>query len=172
MSMTGQAWHIKSARVLPLRAPLIQPFRTALGSHDTLDNLLLVLTLADGTKGYGEAAVATHITGETIPVTRRNLQAAGRWLIGKDVRDVWHISGTLHERWDNNQAMIAAVETALFDADAPIWLSFVEIIWAALPKVANGYHNRYRGSGANARRGATVLSKRISAVQGQDRPQL
>ena len=129
MSMTGQAWHIKSARVLPLRAPLIQPFRTALGSHDTLDNLLLVLTLADGTKGYGEAAVATHITGETIPVTRRNLQAAGRWLIGKDVRDVWHISGTLHERWDNNQAMIAAVETALFDAltrqfGCPLWKLF------------------------------------------------
>lgn len=122
-------WIIKTVRVLPLQAPLIQPFRTALGSHDTLDNLLFILTLADGTKGYGEAAVATHITGETIPVTRRNLQAAGRWLIGKDVRDVWHISGTLRERSLKNPAMIAAVEMALFDAltrqfGCPLWKLF------------------------------------------------
>lgn len=127
--MTVSPWLIHKIQVLPLQAPLIQPFRTALGSHDTLDNLLLVLTLADGTKGYGEAAVATHITGETIPATRRNLQAAGRWLIGKDVRDVWHISGTLHERRDNNPAMIAAVEMALFDAltrqfGCPLWKLF------------------------------------------------
>ena len=63
-------WRIKTSQVLPLQAPLIQPFCTALGDHDTLDNLLFILTLADGTKGYGEAAVATHITGEKISVTR------------------------------------------------------------------------------------------------------
>ena len=127
--MNSKTWSIQKIQIFPLRAPLIQPFRTALGSHDALDNLLFVLTLADGTKGYGEAAVATHITGETIPATRRNLQAAGRWLVGQDVRDVWHISGTLHERWNNSPAMIAAVETALFDAltrqfGCPLWQLF------------------------------------------------
>lgn len=127
--MNSKTWSIQKIQILPLQAPLIQPFRTALGSHDTLDNLLLVLTLADGTKGYGEAAVATHITGETLPVTRRNLQAAGRWLVGEDVRDVWHISVTLHERWGNNPAMIAAVEMAFFDAltrqfGCPLWKLF------------------------------------------------
>ncbi|MBI5149209.1 MAG: dipeptide epimerase [Candidatus Omnitrophica bacterium] len=127
--MTSRAWFIQKIQVFPLQAPLIQPFRTALGSHDTLDNLLFVLTLADGVKGYGEAAVATHITGETIPATRRNLQSAGRWLVGQDVRDAWRISGTLHERWSNNPAMIAAVEMALFDAltrqfGCPLWQLF------------------------------------------------
>lgn len=127
--MPIQSWLIHKTQVLSLKAPLIQSFRTALGSHDTLDNLLFVLTLADGTKGYGEAAVATHITGETIPLTRRNLQAAGRWLVGKDGRDYWGISGLLHERWSGNPATIAAVEMALFDALArrrglPLWRLF------------------------------------------------
>ena len=127
--MHSKEWSIHKTQVLPLQAPLIQPFRTALGSHDTLDNLLFVLTLADGTKGYGEAAVATHITGETLGATRRNLQSAARWLAGQDVRDVWHISGTLPERWNNNPAMIAAVEMALFDAltrqfGCPLWKLF------------------------------------------------
>src|SRR3989338_6924405 len=127
--MIKASWHIRKTQVLPLQGPLIQPFCTALGSHYTLDNLLFVLTLADGTKGYGEAAVATHITGETIPVTRRNLQAAGHWLVGQDVRDALTISRALHERWGDNPAMIAAVEMALFDAltrrfGCPLWKLF------------------------------------------------
>src|SRR3989344_8962437 len=102
ISMSIKSWFIRKTQVLPLQAPLIQPFRTALGSHDTLDNLLFVLTLADGTKGYGEAAVAPHITGEKLSVTRRNLQTAGHWLAGPDVRDASAISRALHERCDNN----------------------------------------------------------------------
>ena len=90
---------------------------------------MFVLTLADGTKGYGEAAVATHITGEKLSVTRNNLQTAGRWLVGQDVRDALTISRALHERWDNNPAMIAGVEMALFDAltrqfGCPLWQLF------------------------------------------------
>lgn len=127
--MTKASWHIQKTQVLPLKAPLIQPFRTALGSHDTLDNLLFVLTLADGTKGYGEAAVATHITGETISATRRNLQTAGHWLVGQDVRDASAISRVLHGRWGDNPAMVAAAEMAVFDAltrrfGCPLWKLF------------------------------------------------
>ncbi len=127
--MSRKVWHIQQTKVLSLKAPLIQPFRTALGSHQTLNNLLFVITLADGTKGYGEAAVATHITGEKLSITRNNLQTAGRWLAGQDVRDTWRISAALHERWNHNPAMIAGVETALFDAltrrfGCPLWQLF------------------------------------------------
>ncbi len=120
---------IDKAQVLPLQAPLIQPFRTALGSHDTLDNLLFVMTLDDGTKGYGEAAVATHITGETLAATRANLRSAGEWLAGKDARDYEKILTVLHERLSSNPAAVAAVETALFDAltrrrGIPLWRAF------------------------------------------------
>ena len=157
--MTTKAWFIRKTQVLPLQAPLIQPFRTALGSHDTLDNLLFVLTLADGTKGYGEAAVATHITGETLEATRRSLKTAGHWLIGKDSRDYLRISGALHERWGKNPAMIAAVEMALFDAmtrklGIPLWRWFgdrcrrlrtdITIVIADLPETEETVRRFYR----------------------------
>lgn len=109
-----------------LHAPLIQPFRTALGQHDTLDNLMVTLTLADGTKGYGEAAVATHITGETVPETERNLREVGAWLCGKDAADYTTISGSFHERMPANKAAVAALEMAMLDAltrsaKMPLW---------------------------------------------------
>jgi L-alanine-DL-glutamate epimerase-like enolase superfamily enzyme len=109
-----------------LHAPLIQPFRTALGQHDTLDNLCVTLTLADGTKGYGEAAVATHITGETIPQTEKNLRETGAWLCGRDAADYTVLSGVFHERMPDNKAAVAALEMAVLDAltrsaKMPLW---------------------------------------------------
>ena len=56
------------------QAPLYQPFRVATGQHDHLENILFTIELKDGTKGYGEAAVATHITGETVDKTLENLK--------------------------------------------------------------------------------------------------
>lgn len=152
-------WRIQIAGVGSLNAPLIQPFRTALGEHKTLDNLLFVLTLADGTKGYGEAAVAAHITGEKLSVTRHNLQTAGHRLVGQDVRGAPAISRALHERWGDNPAMIAAVETALFDAltrrfGCPLWQLFgprcrklqtdITIVIADLPETENAVRRFYR----------------------------
>jgi hypothetical protein len=53
---------IKNIEVRPLQAPLNQPFRIATGQHNQLDNFLVVLHLYDGTIGYDEAAIASHIT--------------------------------------------------------------------------------------------------------------
>jgi L-alanine-DL-glutamate epimerase-like enolase superfamily enzyme len=112
-----------------IRAPLNQPFRTALGSHTILENVGFVLTLADGTRGCGEAAVASHITGETLRGTLQNLKAIGRRLEGRDARDYLKISGELHERLRNNKSALAAVETAMVDAltrqsKIPLWKFF------------------------------------------------
>jgi len=48
------------------QAPLYQPFRVATGQHDHLENILFAIELKDGTKGFGEAAVATHITARLL----------------------------------------------------------------------------------------------------------
>ena len=50
-----------------IRAPLVTPFRIATGQHDELANVFLRLRTSDGICGYGEAAVASHITGEGNP---------------------------------------------------------------------------------------------------------
>ena len=120
---------IKQCSVRSLKAPLNQPFRVATGQHNTLDNLLFALELSDGTKGWGEAAVATHITGETVPATRKNLEHIARDLIGKEAGEYLKISEGLHEQFPRNQAAVAAVETALMDAltrqwNIPLWRFF------------------------------------------------
>jgi len=128
--MTRQSGlHIQKCRVLPLSAGLRQPFRTAMGQHDALENLLFMITLANGVRGYGEAAVATHITGETIGQTQENLEGCGERLRRREVTDYLSISAELHERMPDNKAAVAAVEMALFDALArslkiPLWRFF------------------------------------------------
>ena len=92
--MTGDRC-IKKISISLLKAELIQPFRTALGTHDYLENVLLALELEDGTKGWGEAAVATHITGETLKQTQDNLDRIKREFIGERVDQYLRISNRL-----------------------------------------------------------------------------
>jgi L-alanine-DL-glutamate epimerase-like enolase superfamily enzyme len=120
---------ISKISVSPLKAALVQPFRTALGDHDSLENVLFTLELKDGTQGFGEAAVATHITGETVEQTTRNLKLVGRSLTGRDASDYLKISAQLHERLLLNKCALAAIETALIDAltrqkKIPLWKFF------------------------------------------------
>ena len=125
----GRESVVKNISVTELSAPLIQPFRTALGDHDTMDNVLLTLELEDGTKGFGEAAIATHITGETVLETIENLKSFGSRLIGQDISDYLRISWMLNEQFAKNKAVVAAVEMSLLDAltrqwKIPLWKLF------------------------------------------------
>ena len=116
------------------QAPLYQPFRVATGQHDHLENILFAIELKDGTKGFGEAAVATHITGETIDQTFKNLKGIARWLEGKTIEDYLNVSAQLHERLPDNKSALAAVEMAIFDAltrylKTPLWR-----LWTLTPQ--------------------------------------
>lgn len=120
---------IAETSVSLLRAPLIQHFRTALGDHRSLENLLFKIKLESGIEGFGEAAIATHITGETLEVSKKNLKAIGKALVGLSVKDYQDISQLLHERLPKNKAALAGVEMAVLDALAksqriPLWKFF------------------------------------------------
>lgn len=120
---------IKKCSARYLTAPLNQPFRISTGAHNTLANVLFTIELCDGIKGYGEAGVATHITGETLQQTRENLVGVSSLLAGRDVSDYMEISALLHDRFPRNKAAVAAVEMAMFDALAsrmrlPLWKLF------------------------------------------------
>ena len=121
--------HIKYGQPWLWEAPLLQPFRIASGQHDRLANALFVVELSDGTKGYGEAGVATHITGETLEETMRNLRQAGQDLAGRSPTEYLAVSAQLHEQWPRNKSAVAAVEMALLDAltrhmRIPLWALF------------------------------------------------
>ncbi|MBF0619862.1 MAG: dipeptide epimerase, partial [Candidatus Omnitrophica bacterium] len=122
---------IQSFFVREISAPLVTPFRIATGQHNTLHNVFFCIELASGVQGFGEAAVATHITGETIEATIRNLKEVGAALLGEDVSDYRALLGSLKERLTGNHAALAAVEMAVLDAltralKIPLWRLFGE----------------------------------------------
>lgn len=120
---------VKTFQVLPLRAPLVTPFRIATGQHDALDNVLFRIELQDGTVGVGEAAVATHITGETVDQTVANLKEAGVALLGEDISDYRSVLCLVKEKFEGNHAALAAFEMGVLDAFSrslkiPLWRLF------------------------------------------------
>jgi len=120
---------VKKAEAKVWRAKLVRPFSIAKGQHDLLENVLFSLELSNGVRGYGEAAVATHITGETVQETLKNLTAAAREVSGRALEDFPAVAGELKDRFTKNKCSLAAVEMALLDAATrvkkiPFWKAF------------------------------------------------
>ena len=120
---------IQKAHATIWRAKLTQPFRTAKGQHDLLENVLFSVELSTGTRGYGEAAVATHITGETVAETLQNLKIAAGELRSREISDSKTIADEYKERFSKNKCALAALEMALLDAamrekKMPLWKYF------------------------------------------------
>ena len=120
---------IKKADARIWRARLTAPFRTAKGQHDLLENILFSIELSNGISGYGEAAVATHITGETVPQTLKNLKEAARSVPGRGLAEFPPVAEEFREKFGKNKCALAALEMALLDAAArekrmPLWRAF------------------------------------------------
>ncbi len=111
------------------RARLVRPFSTAKGQHDLLENVLFSLELSGGVRGFGEAAVATHITGETVQETLKNLKEASRAIVGRGLVEFPEIADEFKSKFEKNKCALAALEMALLDAAArekkmPLWRAF------------------------------------------------
>jgi len=106
---------IKKFSVSKLDAELFTPFTIASGSHKSLENAVFSLEAAGGVKGFGEAAIATHITGETRERTMKSLRKAGELLAGRDAADYLGAMCALEKLLDGNRAALAAAEMALLD---------------------------------------------------------
>lgn len=116
--MESVSFVIEDAAATIIRAPLVTPFRIATGQHDELANVFLRLRTTDGICGYGEAAVATHITGETLAATLANLQAAAAALRGRRIDDPEAACREFAARFAGNHSGLAALEMALLDVSA------------------------------------------------------
>jgi L-alanine-DL-glutamate epimerase-like enolase superfamily enzyme len=109
---------IDAAESTVIRAPLVTPFRIASGQHNELANVFLRLRSSDGICGYGEAAVAPHITGETVEGTLANLQAAAAALAGRSIDAPEEVCREFAPAFAGNHAGLAALEMALLDLTA------------------------------------------------------
>jgi len=120
---------IRKAAARIWRAKLTRPFSTAKGQHDLLENVLFSIELSNGACGFGEAAVATHITGETVQETLKNLKDAARAIAGLDFSESRKIMEEFKGKFAENKCALAALEMGLWDAAArekkiPLWRIF------------------------------------------------
>jgi L-alanine-DL-glutamate epimerase-like enolase superfamily enzyme len=120
---------VRKAAARIWRAKLVRPFSTAKGQHDLLENVLFSIELSNGVLGFGEAAVATHITGETVPETLGNLKEAAREVVGRSLEEFPRIAEEFRKKFAKNKCALAALEMALLDAAArvkkiPLWKAF------------------------------------------------
>ncbi len=112
---------VRNADAFVLKSELIQPFRTSLGEHKILENVLFFIELEGGCCGWGEAAVAPHITGETVPKTLGNLKAAAEWLKGRDILDYSVFCAEYALKFSKNKCALAALEMAVLDSLTREW---------------------------------------------------
>lgn len=102
---------IQQADLLHLRTPLKKPFRTALGEHKSLNNLLVRIHSREGKTGYGEVAIAPHILGVTAETAAKQLKKVLTTLTGKHVSNIDKFT----EHLPLKHAARCGVEMALFD---------------------------------------------------------
>jgi muconate cycloisomerase len=107
---------IRRVDAIPVALPLKTPMKMANATIATAENLLVRIEAADGTVGWGEAASAPTMTGDTLG----GLLAAVRdhlapMLVGKDARDWLALRGHLHNALIGNGGAHSAMEMAVLD---------------------------------------------------------
>ncbi|MET0935147.1 MAG: dipeptide epimerase [Luteibacter sp.] len=125
---------ITHVRLGMLRVPLRTPFKTALRTVESVEDIVVTVHTDDGRIGYGEAPPTVVITGDThesIIAAIRNVIAP--LLIGRDVDDLNELSGVVQNALEKNNSAKAAVEMALYD----LW---AQGFGAPLYKVLGGGH--------------------------------
>ena len=120
---------IVEVRATHLDIPLIEPFTIATGSQPVAHNVLVAIRLADGTRGYGEAAPFPAVTGESQESTLAALTELGGAICGADGRAWRALAWTLRQAQPGAAAARCALETAILDAlmrqaGLPLWSFF------------------------------------------------
>jgi len=103
-----------TARALDIE--LTEPFGIATGAQISAQNVLVSLTLSDGTTGIGEAAPFPAVNGETQAAVLDALASAQTSLAGLDAWRWRPTVGVAEHALRGTPSALAAFESALFDA--------------------------------------------------------
>lgn len=109
---------VKIKRVEPIAVslPMTKPMKMAGVLIEAADNVLVKVELDSGHVGWGEAASAHAMTGETV----ESMMAAVRYMVptlnGFAAGDISEVSATMDRLMYGNQSAKSAVEMALHDA--------------------------------------------------------
>jgi muconate cycloisomerase len=107
---------IKRAEPIAVSMPMRQPIRMAGVELTCADNVLVRIETDEGVIGWGEAASAPTMTGETV----EGMMAAARYLVpylvGSSIEDIPDISRRMDRALYGNYGIKSAFEIALHDA--------------------------------------------------------
>ncbi|MGC6176815.1 dipeptide epimerase [Lacrimispora sp. 38-1] len=96
--------------------PLVTPFKTALRTVETVNDIVVRITADDGQTGYGEAPPTAVITGETKGSVRCAIEEfISPGLIGMEIENLDGIMRVLHKSMVKNTSAKAAVDMAVYD---------------------------------------------------------
>lgn len=110
-----------------LRVPLKTPFKTALRTVDTVEDIVVSIHTDSGHVGHGEAPATAVITGDThgsiVEAIRRFIAPR---LVGEDIANLNRITRLVQGALERNTSAKAAVEIAVYDLwgqlhDAPLY---------------------------------------------------
>ena len=107
---------LRGAVVEIRRTPLKRPFVTALGRRTYTTNVGIVLRLASGAQGYGEASTSLAMKRLSAPMMKRALDRLAKRALGADASD-WR--GLVDDAWKRAEDLppaAAAFESALLCA--------------------------------------------------------
>ncbi|MBM3529372.1 MAG: hypothetical protein FJX62_14875 [Alphaproteobacteria bacterium] len=107
---------IRRVDAIPVALPLKSPMKMANATVSTAENLLVRVEAAGGQVGWGEAASAPTMTGDTlgglVAAVRDHL---GPMLVGQDAREWPSLRPRLHQALLGNGGAHSALEMALLD---------------------------------------------------------
>jgi L-alanine-DL-glutamate epimerase-like enolase superfamily enzyme len=120
---------IRSITIEPLNIPLLEPFTIATGSVAEARNVLIIITLDDGSVGYGESAPLPPSTGESQETALAAAQGCAELIEGKNAAHWRVLSKLMRSAYYSQVTAIAGVEMALLDALAhsygiPLYIFF------------------------------------------------
>jgi L-alanine-DL-glutamate epimerase-like enolase superfamily enzyme len=107
---------IRTITVEPLNIRMLEPFTIATGTTGEARNVLITITLEDGSVGYGECAPFSPSTGETQETAMAAAQGCAALIQGKDAAQWRVLSRLIRGVYFSQGTAIAGIEMALLDA--------------------------------------------------------
>ncbi|HEY7835535.1 MAG TPA: dipeptide epimerase [Ktedonobacterales bacterium] len=160
----------------PLDLPLLEPFTSATGRVERARNVLVRVTLADGSVGLGEAAPSAEGGGETQETALAAVRGIWPLLDGAEAAQWRTLACRLQTSFEHQAAARTAVEVALLDAftrsvGIPLWRFFggacTRITTAISIPIAEPGHVRELAE-QYGERGAMTLKIKVGTTIGED----
>ncbi|MGB6127143.1 MAG: dipeptide epimerase [Psychrilyobacter sp.] len=106
---------IEKIEIGKINVPLITPFKTALRTVESVEDIVIIIKTNTGHSGFGEAPPTAVITGDTHDSIIGAITLIGKQLIGKNIEDFNTLINIVHRTIIKNTSAKAAVEIALYD---------------------------------------------------------